>query len=480
MIMEKELQIYANEHNINDLSSEEIIKLMIKPYCIGEIAEAFNITEKEFKNIKKQKGINNIILENTIRNIETILDHLDSKNKYFSNSIRKQLVNTLLQIFLTSIPRKDFYIKKISEINFTREKVINDLKEKEIDKQWRLKSLTSIIIYIEQKMDNLIKKEKDYLLNDNHKKLYNYLKTEQDQGKIFKKENLTYDSLFELSIIERVSDQIIGSIYNMTKSQVRYQRKKLGLENIAKTKRQMYPESIVYLAEENNERSENRSNYEYEIMVNKINNIEKNKKEKRTPNTKDDDITIENNGEIETYHINFSNEKFETNPSKKSSNRKTHGSHHNYKNENETKRLHGKIGEQIALEAEKKRLKKLGLEDLIDHVQLISQISEDITLDGLGYDIISFNEKREKVCIEVKTSYSKKDKPFFISRKELELLQGLKEEHDCKNCLIYYLLINDNNVIIKSISPQEISNLKLKPMLYKVESKNNQENEIFI
>lgn len=55
MIIEKELQTYANEHNINDLSSEEIIKLMIKPYCIGEIAEAFNITEKEFKNIKKTK-----------------------------------------------------------------------------------------------------------------------------------------------------------------------------------------------------------------------------------------------------------------------------------------------------------------------------------------------------------------------------------------------------------------------------------------
>ena len=118
------------------------------------------------------------------------------------------------------------------------------------------------------------------------------------------------------------------------------------------------------------------------------------------------------------------------------------------------------------------RLTKIGLGDLVDDVQLVAQVDEDITFDGVGYDLISFNEFRERICIEVKTSYGNKDKPFFISSKEIETMKGLKAEHNCKYCLIYYVLIDDVNVTIKNIYPYDLDNIKLEPILYKVKSTN--------
>lgn len=228
--------------------------------------------------------------------------------------------------------------------------------------------------------------------------------------------------------------------------------------------------------EKENKRIPNISNYEYE----KINNaMVKSLHGTKTGNANmkenyNNDITVNINGENITYHVNFSTEKYSAKT--KPNNRKNNGTRHNYKKENETRILHGKIGEKLILEAEKKRLINLGLENLAQQVQLIAQIDEETTFDGLGYDLISFNENGDRICIEVKTSYGKKDKPFFISKKELETIQGLKEEYDCKKCLIYYVLIDGFNVTIKNILPYDLNNMKLTAVLYKAETNNYIEN----
>ena len=185
-------------------------------------------------------------------------------------------------------------------------------------------------------------------------------------------------------------------------------------------------------------------------------------------------ITIENGGEELVYNVHFSSEKYMPNSKASGSCRKSNGSRRNYKKETETKITHGKIGEKIAIKAEQMRLIQIGLKDLVNEVKSVAQINEEITLDGLGYDLISFNEKRERICIEVKTSYGKQDKPFFISKKELEIMRGLKAEYDCKHCLIYYLSIDKSNVTIKTIEPYDLENLQLTPILYKV-GKNTKE-----
>lgn len=373
------LKDYASKHNIYELSSEDIIKLMEKPYLKKEISTAFGIEEKDFDTLKKQKGITNVILENTIRNIEIVLFYIYSKNEFINNKIKDKIVNKLITVFIESVPKKEFYIKNIYKIDFTRENVIKDLLDKKVDINYRLENLSDIIEYIDKMVDILVKQDKKYLENFNNEQ----------------------------------------------------------------TEKQLYKENKL---EKNNKKLEKVPNSEYKNFT--------------------DDIMININGENKLYHVNFSNEKYKTN--KKVSNKKYYGTQHNYKRENETKCLHGKIGEQLALETEKQRLMKLGLEDLIKNVKLVTQIDEETTFDGLGYDLISFNESREPICIEVKTAYGKKDKPFFISKKEIEIIQGLKKEFDCNHCLIYYVLIDGFDVTIKNISSYDLNNMELIPVLYKI------------
>lgn len=467
MVQELELlKAYASKHNIKDLTSEDIIKLMTTPYIIEDIANAFDISVKEFNEIRKQKGITNIVLEDTIRNIEAILAYIDDQNIFISEKIKKQIIDDFTKNYLVITPKKDFYIKKISEINFTREKILNDIVSKNIDIEYRINKLHNTIPYIKKQIEVLKEKEKHYFFNYNDQKLYKRLKKEKRNGKTFTKDDLTYDILFELAIIENMPDSLIAEIYDLTINQLSYLRKKYNLSFKFKAKIEKNPEIIMYGLENNNQRNEKISNYQYQkIIENFIDNYHY-KDINSNKNFPNEQITINIDGNKETYYVNFSDEKFSTNPKK--SNKKFLGAHHNYKEENETKINHGKFGETLALEAEKLRLEKLGLHDAIKDVKLVSQISEDITFDGLGYDLISFNEFKEPICIEVKTSYSKKDKPFFISKKELDILQGLKEEYNCQNCMIYYLLIDDNNVTIKTIKADDLNNLNITPVLYKI------------
>lgn len=462
----EKLNEYATKHNIKDLTSEDIIKLMTTPYIIEDIANAFNISVKEFNEIRKQKGITNIVLEDTIRNIEAILAYIDDQNIFISEKIQKQIIDDFTKNYLVITPKKDFYIKTISEINFTREKILNDIVSKNIDIEYRINKLHNTIPYIKKQIEVLKEKEKHYFFNYNDQKLYKKLKEEKRNGKTFTKDDLTYDILFELAIIENMPDSLIAEVYDLTINQLRYLRKKYNLSFKLKAEIEKNPEIIMYGLENNNQRNEKISNYQYQkIIENFIDNYHY-KDINSNKNFSNEQITINIDGNKETYYVNFSDEKFSTNPKK--SNKKFLGVHHNYKEENEIKINHGKFGETLALEAEKLRLEKLGLHDVIKDVKLVSQISEDITFDGLGYDLISFNEFKEPICIEVKTSYSKKDKPFFISKKELDILQGLKEEYSCQNCMIYYVLVDDNNITIKTIKADDLSNLNITPVLYKI------------
>lgn len=335
------LKEYAKENDINALTSEEILKLLEK-YTIDGIQEAFNLTEKEFKKIRKQKNISNMKLENAIRNIDTILYYIDDKEKTISDKIRKKIINELINAISNVYPKSNFYKKELSQIDFSREYIQNDINKKGIDIDNRLKELASII----NSIDNIV----DLLLS---------------------------------------------------------QEEKIQLKN---------------------------------------------------------DISVNIDGNI--YYINVSDEPYILEKKKKRI--QNSGAHHNYKKENQTKILHGKLGEKIVKEFEKERLKQYGLEEIIDEVNLVAQIDEKITFDGLGYDLISYNELRERICIEVKTSYGKRDTPFFVSKKELEILKGYSKEFCCKHYFIYYLLIDDNRVTIKIIDCDKLDNIKLEPVLYKV------------
>lgn len=65
-----------------------------------------------------------------------------------------------------------------------------------------------------------------------NKELYNKLLAEKENGKVFSKVDLTKDILLELSINEGIIDSLIANLFNITKNQLRYLRKKYGIQNI--------------------------------------------------------------------------------------------------------------------------------------------------------------------------------------------------------------------------------------------------------
>ena len=84
----------------------------------------------------------------------------------------------------------------------------------------------------------------------------------------------------------------------------------------------------------------------------------------------------------------------------------------------------GLAGEEFIVQFEHWRLKQLGQARLADKVDHVSQTKGD----GLGYDVLSFDADGKERFIEVKTTSFGRDTPFFVSRGELALSHGAKDQ----------------------------------------------------
>lgn len=84
----------------------------------------------------------------------------------------------------------------------------------------------------------------------------------------------------------------------------------------------------------------------------------------------------------------------------------------------------GLAGEALVVQFEHWRLVEMGKQRLADRVEHVS-VSKG---DGLGYDVLSFDSDGKERLIEVKTTTFGRDTPFFVSRGELALSQGAKDQ----------------------------------------------------
>lgn len=75
----------------------------------------------------------------------------------------------------------------------------------------------------------------------------------------------------------------------------------------------------------------------------------------------------------------------------------------------------GKAGEELVVKFEQYRLSRLGRDRLASKVEHVSQTQGD----GLGFDVLSFDEHGGERFIEVKTTAFAKETPFFASSGEL-------------------------------------------------------------
>lgn len=86
----------------------------------------------------------------------------------------------------------------------------------------------------------------------------------------------------------------------------------------------------------------------------------------------------------------------------------------------------GLLGEELVMRFEEDRLRKLGLEEYLPTVKQVSVVS-----DTYGFDLESYTKdksgKIQKIYIEVKTTSSKVDIEFFVSKNEINKSNELDE-----------------------------------------------------
>jgi hypothetical protein len=86
----------------------------------------------------------------------------------------------------------------------------------------------------------------------------------------------------------------------------------------------------------------------------------------------------------------------------------------------------GRLGEQFAVELERRRLLGLGRDDLAKKVEWVS----DTTGDGLGFDVLSFDEVDESErLIEVKTTTMGRYVPFFVTANEVRCSEAMAQQY---------------------------------------------------
>lgn len=231
-----DLKEYVKTKKFDELNSEDILKIMYYPHIISEICEVFNISESKFNQIRKKLNINNIFVSNTYRDIICLLYYANYKYP----NLQKEKLNNFLNEYLSdrfiSVANKQAYIKKLNSIDWFNLDLKRIIKENNIDLNYRFDNLKYEISAIKYLAD----REKEERLNDfinanknfNNTRVYNNLKNLKENGKPFTKNDLTYDILYQLSIVENIPDGLIGNIFDLTKEQVRNERIKNDLQNV--------------------------------------------------------------------------------------------------------------------------------------------------------------------------------------------------------------------------------------------------------
>lgn len=92
--------------------------------------------------------------------------------------------------------------------------------------------------------------------------------------------------------------------------------------------------------------------------------------------------------------------------------------------------LVGNLGEKLVFEYESKRIEKLSKKD--SSFKKLKPIWVSLEDDNLGYDILSYNENKEEIFIEVKSTKAGKYTNFYISKNEVEFSKA-----NSKNYYLY-------------------------------------------
>lgn len=116
----------------------------------------------------------------------------------------------------------------------------------------------------------------------------------------------------------------------------------------------------------------------------------------------------------------------------------------------------GKAGEEFVLEVEHARLWSSGKRSLADRIEHVAMTKGD----GLGYDILSFEESGQERLIEVKTTRFGPLTPFFASRNEVKMSSELD------NYQLYRVFRFDKDPKLFILNGSLVESCQLEPTLY--------------
>lgn len=119
----------------------------------------------------------------------------------------------------------------------------------------------------------------------------------------------------------------------------------------------------------------------------------------------------------------------------------------NWEEINKKRRLTGLKGEEIVVAIEKEYLESINRKDLSDKVRHVSLEYGD----GLGYDILSFFENGKEKYIEVKSTETSFNTPYYLSRNELAFLREHNEDY-----FLYRILVTTGPPQFKAYSSSEV------------------------
>ena len=178
-------------------------------------------------------------------------------------------------------------------------------------------------------------------------------------------------------------------------------------------------------------------------------------------------ISKHNDDYTQIGSTDYSDEPSEINDSATESKRKFTGRKIDYKSLNNQKESIGAEGENIVMKFERKKLSNYP--NLLSKIEHTSQVSGD----GTGYDIKSYNTHGDPLFIEVKTTTGNKSTPFFITTNELEASKILGKNYMVFRIYNFSKNTNINNLKYYLISGSLENNpeIELAPSQYTVRIK---------
>lgn len=301
------------------------------------------------------------------------------------------------------------------------------------------------------------------------KQTYMQLQNDVKKGKVYTKQDLTYDLLYTLAVKERVSDYLIGNIFQLTKEQVRNLRKKYHLQNT-------FVRSMIDFSELYINRAKKDGYLDYDLKTH-FNHIRANAIDRKWDLQYVEDCIAEKQKSLnydfyldKNFHVQVSSNYEIVNKKGNSSSKKGNGQRIDQEKAFYQKRDAGKLGEKIVYDYLTRNLSDLGFTEVMWSSNIHNSKE---TCDGLGYDIVATCNDNEKIYIEVKTSTSIKDYIHFnISSKEVDFINGNLPNINKEQAFIYYVYnidFNKFNADILIIDYQTFANFQLIPTQYVID-----------